>query len=87
MLETCLQDLVEAMTSVESKSNKHEITMKLNSAIDAVMKLDQIDEIFELPYVSPDQFFAIFGSLIFPLLAPMIKNGISEMKRLKALKK
>ena len=87
MLETCIQDLVEANILVESKSNKHEITLKLNSAIDAVMKLDQVDEIFELPHVSHDQLFAIFGSLIFPLLAPMIKNGISEMKRFKALKK
>ena len=56
-------------------------------ALEEAMTLSVDEDIFELPYVSSDQMFAIFGSIVFPLLAPMIKNFPHEVKRYRMLSK
>lgn len=79
--------MIEAKIAIETSSSKLDITSKLNLAVGIAMKLDQSEEIYELPHISIDQLFAIFGSLIFPLLAPIIKNSFSEIKRYRDLTK
>ena len=86
MLEKCIKHVIYAKTALETNSNKYKVMAELNSAIDLAMTINHIDEIFELPYVSADMLFAIFGSLIFPLLAPMVKNVFPEIKRYKNLR-
>lgn len=44
------------------------------------------EDMLELPFVSYDQLFAIFGSFIVPLLAPMLKNLAFELKRAQSKK-
>jgi hypothetical protein len=57
----------------------------LNLALEEAVNLTVDEEILELPFVSYDQLFAIFGSLILPLLAPMLKNFAFEVKRYRIL--
>jgi len=78
--EECFQHLKDA-TSKKNTVSISERFDKLNLALEEAKRLATEEEMFELPYVSYDQLFAIFGSLIFPLLAPMIKNISSEFSR------
>lgn len=54
---------------------------RLNDALDASSKLTSYQDIFELPHVTFDQIFAVLGSLMLPLIAPILKNIISELKQ------
>ncbi len=85
LFEECVQKVIDASIALKEDSSKYEVTNKLNSAIDLAKRLSHIDEIYELPHVSADQLFAIFGSLVLPLIAPMIKNVFSEIKRYRDL--
>jgi hypothetical protein len=60
-----------------------EATVFLNEAVDLMHKIRMDDETFEIPFISLDQLFAIFGSLLLPLIVPLIKNTVNEVKRYK----
>ena len=87
--------MIDAKTALKENSSKYKVTSKLDSAMSIAKRLTHSDEIYELPYVSADQLFAIFGSLLLPLLAPIIKNvycyvvyffyNIIKIKRLRIL--
>ncbi len=82
MLEECLQDLQEATNHVENSNYSLLYRIhKLNMALEMSSLLKSNMDIFELPSVSYDQKFAVFGSLILPLVAPIIKNLAFELKR------
>jgi hypothetical protein len=82
MLEESLQDLQEATNHVEKRNYSLLYRIhKLNKALETSSCLKSNIDIFELPIVSFDQKFAVFGSLILPLVAPIIKNVAFELKR------
>lgn len=60
---------------MNGKNLSHKEQMHLiNSSIDDASLLMATDLIIELPYVAYDHLFAVFGSLIVPSLAPILKN-------------
>ena len=65
------------------KLSSRERFEKLTFALEQAKFISLNEEILELPHVSYDQLFAIFGSMMFPLLAPMLKNFVFEVKRYK----
>lgn len=82
MLDECLQDLQEATIHLENSNYSLLYRIhKLNMALEMSSLLKSNTNIFELPSVSFDQKFAVFGSLILPLVAPIIKNLAFELKR------
>lgn len=62
-----------------------EATVVLNKAVDLMHQIRMDDETFELPFISLDQLFAVFGSLLLPLFVPIIKNAVLEVRRYKRL--
>ncbi|GFH61500.1 hypothetical protein CTEN210_17976 [Chaetoceros tenuissimus] len=79
MYEHCLYHLVHAI-SLKEDGDDAEATRIINIAMEYMQKLKTDEDTFELPYTAPDQYFAIFGSLLLPLLVPIIKNFMIELK-------
>lgn len=60
-----------------------ERTQKLNLAIEEATSIIATDDMLELPFVDYNQIFAVFGSFILPLIAPMLKNIMVELKQIR----
>jgi len=75
--------LNHALELINNDGDIKEIIILLNEANDLTFQIMGDEDTFELPYVANDQLFAVFGSLLVPVLVPILKNLISEKKRYK----
>jgi hypothetical protein len=82
-----LESLQEALKTQTNLSGVEDSAKKLNLALDFAQSLSGDDSMMELVHFSMDQYFAVYGSLLLPLVIPFLKSFIVEMKRYHALKK
>ena len=82
-----LETLKEALHTETYLSGVGESTRKLNLALHLAHSVVKDDSMMELVHFSSDQYFAVYGSLLLPLVIPFVKSCIIEIKRYRDLKK
>ena len=83
-MNACIDYIKEAIDKAASNQMQRSIQL-INDALNLAKTIATDYQLVELPYVPQEHLFAIFGSLLAPLVLPFLIGSIREWKRYRRL--